>query len=260
MRVQSLQVSNKPNDPSKRLPWEEEALLIQGQLNELQREQAEEKKRDKDYKDRQLRFTKWLTIATIGLLIIGVIGTAISWYQSTTARITADVARRTLESSSQSFKLEQRAYLWVSSFNMSNPPICQVPGGTRICADVHVVNSGRTPANGVLIHRYATFGAMAEQTIKAMKIPAYTSSGDMLGSVGDKWGTAATDVVDGKTARDILDGKISIYVYGVVQYLDIFGDYHETGFCNFRLPNNGPFMTCEGYGNWFDNRPGANSP
>jgi|ERR1035438_6873010 hypothetical protein len=120
----------------------------------------------------------------------------------------------------------------------------------------HVLNSGRTPANGVHIYRYATYGPEpdAERTIKAMKVPTYTSpSGDMLGSVGDKWGTPATDVVDNKTAKEIVDGTIPIYIYGVVQYFDIFGEYHETGFCSVRLPNKGPFMTCE-YGNWFDTR------
>ena len=137
---------------------------------------------------------------------------------------------------------------------MANPLVCQVPGGTRICADVHIVNSGRTPAIGVRIHRYATFGTDAESVIRAMKIPSYTSpSGDMLGAVGDKWGTAPTDVVDDATAKEIVGGTISIYVYGVVQYYDIFGEYHETGFCSYRLPNNGPFITCE-FGNWFDKR------
>jgi hypothetical protein len=171
------------------------------------------------------------------------------------ARSAALTADRALQASGQSFKQEQRAYLWASSFSINANPICQAPGGTRICADVHIVNSGRTPANGVHIHRYATFGLDVERVIKGMKVPEYIApSGDMLGLVGDKWGTAATDVVDEKTAKDILEGRISLYVYGVVQYFDIFNEYHETGFCNFRLPNNGPFMTCS-YGNWFDRKP-----
>lgn len=75
-----------------------------------------------------------------------------------------------LEASKQSFRQEQRAYLWASSYNMANPPVCRIPGGPRICADVHIVNSGRTPAVGVRIHRYMTFGADAERIIKAMKV------------------------------------------------------------------------------------------
>ena len=168
----------------------------------------------------------------------------------------AKTARDTLDFSRRSFKQEERAYLWTISFNISNPPICTVPGTPRVCADVHVTNSGKTPAVGVLIHRYATFGPHAERIIKAMKIPAFTPSGDILGTTGEKWGTAATHpIANSHVFQEVLSGKMPLYVYGIVQYLDIFGDYHETGFCAFRLPNNGPFMACS-YGNWFDKRPG----
>ena len=207
------------------------------------------------------RATVFLATATLVLAIIaGIQAYILATTDASTrkaanaAESAAGTAKATLEASTRSFRQEQRPYLWASSFNMANPPVCQIPGGTRICADVHIVNSGRTPAVGVRIHRYATFGTDAETIINAMKIPSYTSpSGDMLGSVGDKWGTAATDVVDEATAREILDGKTSIYVYGVVQYFDIFDEYHETGVCSFQLSNNGPFMTCE-HGNWFDKR------
>jgi len=207
------------------------------------------------------RATVFLAIATLALVVVATIQAYIlATTDSSTRKVAAaaqsaaETAKATLEAAATSFRQEERPYLWADSFNMANPPVCQVPGGTRICADVHIVNSGRTPAIGIQIHRYATFGADAATVIKGMKVPPYTfASGDMLGSVGDKWGTAVTDVVDEATAKDILDGKVSIYVYGVVQYYDIFGDYHETGFCSFRLPNGGPFMACE-YGNWFDKR------
>jgi hypothetical protein len=139
---------------------------------------------------------------------------------------------------------------------MSNGPICSAPGGARVCADVHVVNSGKTPANGVHIHRYATFGPNALREISGLKIPEYASpSGDVLGTTGDKWGTAATNVVDDPTARALIFGSVSLYVYGVVQYFDVFGEYHETGFCAQRVPtpNNSAFITCE-HGNWFDKK------
>jgi hypothetical protein len=190
-----------------------------------------------------------LAIATVVLAIATIILASIAGIQAyilaTTdvstrkvaeaAQSAAGTAKATLEASRQSFRQDERAYLWASSFNMVNPPVCQIPGGTRICADVHIVNSGRTPAIGVHIHRYATSGAPfspdVEAVIKAMKVPSYTSpAGDMLGSVGEKWGTAATDVLDDATAKDIVDGKTSLYVYGVVQYFDIFNEYHETGF------------------------------
>jgi hypothetical protein len=203
-----------------------------------------------------------LAVATIILAVIAAIQAYILATTDASTRKVADAAqsaagtaKATLEASERSFRQEQRPYLWATSFNLADTPVCQIPGGTGICADVHIVNSGRTPAIGVHIHHYATFGANAESVIKAMKVPPYPSpTGDMLGSVGQKWVTAATDVVDEATAKDILDGKISIYVYGVVQYFDIFGEYHETGFCSYRLPNNGPFITCGEFGHWFDKR------
>ncbi len=85
----------------------------------------------------------------------------------------AQTAKSALASSERAFRERERAYLWDSSFNLSNPPVCQIPGGTRICGDVHVLNSGRTPAIGVRIYRYATFGPHAERTVRALKVPTY---------------------------------------------------------------------------------------
>ena len=243
-------------------PFTSELLVIRARLDEVEKQQREERKQEDTYHRSQLAFNKWLTILTGLLVLTNVVADVFIFRQIKVAASAADAARsaavtadKALQASVQSFKQEQRAYLWASSFNINANPICKVPGGTRICADVHIVNSGRTPANGVHIHRYATFGPDVERVIKGMKVLEYSSpSGDVLGLVGDKWGTAATDVVDEKTAKDILEGRISLYVYGVVQYFDIFNEYHETGFCNFRLPNNGPFMTCP-YGNWFDKKP-----
>ena len=168
-----------------------------------------------------------LALATILLTIMAAMQAYILATTDQSTRMAADAAtgsgptaRATLEASAKSFKLEQRAYLWASAFNMANPVLCTIPGGTRVCADVHIMNSGRTRAIGVRLHRYATFGTNADSVVKAMKIPTYTApAGDMLGTVGDKWGTAATDVVDDATAKALIDGTISIFVYGVVRIL-----------------------------------------
>jgi hypothetical protein len=207
-----------------------------------------------------------LAIFTILIFISGVLYTVFAALQWSASRKSADAAtsaaataKATLDGSAQSFKQEQRAYLWASSFNMAAPPTCDY-GGLRVCADVHIVNSGKTPANGVHLHRYATFGPGAEAVIKMMRVPEYkTPSGDMLGTTGDKWGTAFTEIVDPVTAKALVDGKTPLYIYGVVQYFDIFGEYHETGFCSQRVLNNTPFIACkDGLGNWFDKRLGSN--
>jgi hypothetical protein len=88
-----------------------------------------------------------------------------------------------------------------------------------------------------------------------MKVPLYRSpDGNMLGNVGDQWGTAPTDPVDEGTAQKLIEAEIPVYIYGVIQYFDVFGQYHETGYCYERVLRSTAFIACD-YGNWFDKRP-----
>lgn len=208
---------------------------------------------------------KWLEILLgVATLIVLVYYTQATFIQSEAAiksamaaKSAADTAADALKSSTNSFKIEQRAYVATTQAAMSNPPKCIVPDNSfRVCVDIHIANSGKTPAVGVRLHRYATFGKNAEKTIKAMKIPAYvTPDGGLLGTVGDQWGSAFTDPVDEATGKTLVDGDETIYVYGVAQYFDVFGEYHETGYCYHRvMPRGTAFIGCE-FGNWFDKRP-----
>jgi len=108
-------------------------------------------------KQRWYRGIRWQTWISVISFVVSLSSALFTWQlvrvgdrQAKAAESAADTARKTLLLSGQSFKQEQRAYLWASSFNMSNPPIC-VFGGTRVCADVHIVSSGRTPATGIHI-------------------------------------------------------------------------------------------------------------
>ncbi len=76
----------------------------------------------------------------------------------------------------------------------------------------------------------------------------------MLGSGVDHYGSAPTDPVDEATAKKLVNAQVLIYIYGVIQYFDVFGDYHETGFCYERVLDSNAFIGCE-FGNWFDKRP-----
>jgi hypothetical protein len=178
--------------------------------------------------------------------------------QADAATSAANTARKTLDSSNESFKQEERAYVATTNAVMSNPPTCRFPevtGRLRVCVDVHCANSGRTPAIGMRIHRYATFGSDSERVVRNMKVPLYRSpDGNMLGNVGDQWGTAPTDPVDEGTAQKLIEAEIPVYIYGVIQYFDVFGQYHETGYCYERVLRSTAFIACD-YGNWFDKRP-----
>jgi hypothetical protein len=86
-----------------------------------------------------------------------------------------------------------------------------------------------------------------EQTIKNMQVPAYTSpGGNMLGNIGDTFGTAPTE-------KNLIDGSVPIYIYGVIQYSDIFGEYHEAGYCFLRVFRSTAFIGCP-FGTWFEER------
>lgn len=210
-------------------------------------------------KDWWEKYKRYVEISGVVLLAIYT-GFTIKMYYANrdaanAATIAAKTAKDTLDSSNQSFRQEQRAYVATTQALMATPAICQVPGQTRVCVDVHAANSGRTPAVGLRLHRYATFGDNSEETIRQMKVPAYPSpDGGMLGNVGDQWGTAPTDPVDAATAKKLIDADIPVYIYGVIQYFDIFGEYHETGFCYKRVFHSTAFIGCD-FGNWFDKRP-----
>jgi len=175
------------------------------------------------------------------------------------AQSAATTAQQELETNTQAFHQEERAYLWPNTVSVMDVSSCPDIENALVCANVHIANSGRTPAIGVHLYCYTTLGpdsGSVERAVKGMAIQTYAvPDGDMFGAGGDKWKACAIDITDEKLARLMLDGKLPIYVFGIVQYYDIFGEYHETGFCSSRLPNKGPFVSCP-YGNWFDRKIG----
>jgi hypothetical protein len=113
------------------------------------------------------------------------------------------------------FKEEERAYVSVSTAQMSNPPTCSFPqvNGLRVCADIHFVNTGKTPAVNIRTTRFATFGKNAEAIIKGLKVPSRSvPNGDLLGNSGDKWVTAPTDPVDQDTAKKLIESSEPLYI------------------------------------------------
>lgn len=172
-----------------------------------------------------------------------------------TAVIALDETKKDRASTQRSFREQERAYVSTTFFTMGTQPLCPDIRGIHVCADVHIVNTGRTPAVGIKLHRYATFGPDSERIVKAMKIPNYkTPAGTALATNASQFGTTFTEVVDEKTANELINGSLRIVLYGIIQYFDIFDDYHETGFCAERVLKSTAFITCD-YGNWFDKKP-----
>jgi hypothetical protein len=227
-------------DPQREITPAEAALLIkvEGRVNELERQQAEEKKEAAKQQKSQVFYNKLLMVFT-GLLFVtsavsnvflliqarasltgseaatraakaaeDALDSSNDSFQQTLIQMKAQIramqrsadaaksaaftADATLKNAQTSFKQEQRGYLAVTYYLMSNPPTITDKDGVHVCGDVHVANSGRTPALNVAIFRRATFGENAQATVEGTDIPKSLDSGDVLGTTGDKWGTGCT--------------------------------------------------------------------
>lgn len=197
---------------------------------------------------------QWLLVGFTGVL---------AWYtiqlvdvttkQSKIVQAQAEISQKMLDAADISFKDQERAYVWVKSITI--PDGIDIDEGQHIKVNVNLVNSGRTPATRYRFFRYITFGSNAERTIKTMSIPknAVPLNG-VIGPGEGHFGTAISDIIDKSTAEKFHKEMITIYIYGVIQYYDIFNRYHETGFCQVLKPfYMESSMPCD-YGNWFDKR------
>ena len=91
-------------DPAKRLPPIDESLVINTLRHEIERRQSEEKAEEKEYKRRQLRFTKWTVFFTALLFLTSAVSdflmvkyVALTKQSADAASIAAKAASDTLE-------------------------------------------------------------------------------------------------------------------------------------------------------------------
>jgi hypothetical protein len=187
------------------------------------------------------------------------------------AKSAADTASQTLQQMKDSstatsqatlsaFKQEQRPYIVATAFSLSpsKDGLLQDEKGTHFCLRVEEKNRGRTPAVSVWDHRSVTYGKSGEDTVRTMKTPKYPGeAGEVMGPDTDSSGPyadACTEPLDEKTISDIANGRVDVFIYGSIQYGDMFGDFHETRFCGERPAGFSVFNYCK-YGNWIDKKP-----
>jgi hypothetical protein len=80
------------NSDPKALHYEEGIPIFNKQLDEVQREQVEAKKRDEQYKDRQIALNSRMVTLTSFLVLGTFVGGGISIYQAHVAKLNADAA------------------------------------------------------------------------------------------------------------------------------------------------------------------------
>ena len=85
----------------------DEGLVINTRLLDIEREQAEQKKRDAEYKNRQLRFDKLVAYFTGGLVLVTAISNGLMLYQTRISKLSADAATLSAQQARRSANIAQ---------------------------------------------------------------------------------------------------------------------------------------------------------
>src|SRR5208337_4459397 len=83
---------NMSNPGQHQIPYGDDGLVINTRLIELQRQQAEDKKRDEEFRKQQLDFNKLLTWFTGGLLLVSFLSEGVIVYQTKLSKVSSDAA------------------------------------------------------------------------------------------------------------------------------------------------------------------------
>ncbi|HWS17421.1 MAG TPA: hypothetical protein VN223_05380 [Candidatus Elarobacter sp.] len=196
----------------------EDSVVIDRRMKALEREQEQKKQRDREYKDRQLKFNKLLTLCTVGIFIVSVVAGCISFYQW------REMRKATIEAH-KAFAVGQRSWLGVDS-----GPTIGVEG-TRWKVDFKVKNYGLSPALHAAFPGEIASAPIVYDVVKA-KIEQACSRGDDL--TNDAEGHGYTIFPGSSQLQDISIGgnhQTAIYLLGCLTYQDQFGVLHHTRFC-----------------------------
>lgn len=84
--------AGEPDNGEQKLPWEEQALIIDRRIKALERQQAEDKKEESEYKRRQLRFNRLLVWFTAALFLTSAVYDVFTFLLWRTTKISAEAA------------------------------------------------------------------------------------------------------------------------------------------------------------------------
>lgn len=282
---QSAEVNDKLADQPEKIghsniPSEGDALLLETPADILKRQEAAAKKRDEEYKQRQLRISERLAVLTLFL----VLGTGFYDYfmskqtdatrtaanaaqeSATAASNAARIAGLSLQSSQNSFRIEQRPYIWAEPHPSYSVGVIEGPEQLRIFHKngntvsinvvVRVTNSGKSPATDVKVTPSMMNVGPKENVRSWAKafVPKYGEQPpDFL--IMNSPITVPTGEIRSLTEAEsdlVWNGTWEVYIVGAVSYTDIFSPKispYETRYCFVVNPRGLPFGTCRLGGN-----------
>ena len=171
----------------------------------------------------------WLTAALAAIAIVQVWLFVRQLRLSEKAARDAEMAAKAAKASADALPKIERAYVFVEITLRDAQQ--KLAGPSKVECDVIFTNHGKTPAilKRLRADAYWCDTAPAE-LIKAPRSDRQMPDGMVIGA-GKEFKLRLTRVLDENEKHDLFDVVWSVYFVGLVEYDDIMGVTHRTGFC-----------------------------
>ena len=180
-----------------------------------------------------------------------------------TRQSSQEASTKAIQNSIQIARSDQRAYIYVPIPPKVPDEIQCNNAGSAMCTRFEYLNLGKTPAVAIAVTAFFEYGhqqgGFDEQTMLTMQIPKGSGlQGSIQANSSPGSGVAFIQGINlPRCIQGYHEPSCEDHLYGVIQYDDIFGESHETGFCIvFFEDHMDPPRYCN-RGNWFDKRPGV---
>jgi hypothetical protein len=159
---------------------------------------------------------------------------------------TLEETRKTIEENNRTFKIGNRAYVNVCKAYLSD----EIGLGKTVEAVIEMVNKGNTPA---WVERVVCQPALADANLSEIRKPEKkaSSSASVLRD-GTFNAGAIIGPVDKEEMQAFESGESWIYVFGAIEYKDLFDEWHTTNFCLYQKYGDGTRLNIYRIGNESD--------
>lgn len=178
---------------------------------------------------------KW-AIFTIASGVVALLAGLATVFQAYTSNESIIIAK-------EQFRVSNRPY-----FILAHVDTLRFAEGESLATRVHLKNVGNTPAFDVSVTaNIESFAdSFPDQPIYS-KVSKKPSSGIIAQHDTAFVHVSTVTKMNLAIMSELLTGKITLYVHGVIKYKDIFKNIHETTFCGRFNPRRNQFVFCEKY-------------
>jgi hypothetical protein len=288
---------SEPKKAGAESPLEEEIANILTRIRTL--EQARSTEDDRGYKQRQLRFNKWLTILTGCLVVTSLLANYVSktasdaakesagaaargvtvaqeamklnkesvektlaemqvqskaaQFSAEAAKLQASTGKKALESSIETSHNDQRAWVGMTEVtpewrDADGKPLF-IKEGSHYHVGVTIVNSGRTPALRVRSKMRLWPFPVNDKFVPDYGNATTTQSVGVLPPQAKMTITslASLGIIGASEIASLKNGSQILYLYGEIEYEDIFGIQYQTRYCSTLAPTLDSFLVHSTY-------------